>query len=338
MVFVHHAPPVPLPGYASDFGAVGVDLFLCISAYLITRLILFEHDQTGNFCLRSFFIRRALRIWPLYYAYATLACVFAVLLADLEPVKAGAWWLSHLSFSNNVMTAAQGYSPVPAAAHLWTIALEEQAYLLMPLVLTAFLAGGASSRRACQFCIGAILVLVVARTGLVLSGTEHPFIWVLPLRADAFLLGALAAVMTRHQEPKRHQLMFWGGLLLLALVLISLPLRGGAYQIMGYPLVAVGFTAILLSTVGCKSAAAGILGSAPARYLGKISYGIYVYHLAAILVVGRIAEGREWHAPWLVSAVAFAFTLALAAASYRFLERPFLLLKDRYTRVASRPL
>jgi peptidoglycan/LPS O-acetylase OafA/YrhL len=337
LVFLHHAPPLPLLAAIKPYGWVGVDLFLSISAFLITRLILLEHERTGSFSLRSFFIRRALRIWPLYLTFATFACLLGLFVLRLPLADVGAWWLSHLSFTNNVLTAVKGYSPVPFSSHLWTISLEEQAYMVMPLLLMAFAAGGFVRRHAILFCLGGVAVLMVARLALVLGGAEHPFIWVLPLRADSFLLGALAAILVRDRPVRSANLLLLCGALLMATVTLfpAIEVRG-PYQVYGYTLIAAGCTLVVLSTQG-RTILSPLLGCAPGRYLGKISYGVYVYHLVAIYAATRAVHMLGLQGPIVETAASLALTILVAGLSYRVLERPFLLLKERFAVVRSRP-
>ena len=124
-VLAHHAPAVPYLSHFQAYGWVGVDLFLSISAFLITRLIYLEHQVTGSFSVRNFYFRRALRIWPLYFSFVTVACFSTFLLGAVSASVAATSWLSHLIFSNNLLIAVKGYSTVSFTAHLWTISLEE---------------------------------------------------------------------------------------------------------------------------------------------------------------------------------------------------------------------
>ena len=337
LVFVHHAPTLPLLGTIKTYGWVGVDLFLAISAYLITHLIILEFRRTDTIALRSFFIRRALRIWPLYLVFATFACALSVATGASAPGETLGWWLSHLSFTNNVMTAVMGYSPVLFSQHLWTITLEEQAYLVMPLVLFAFLRSGASSKAALWAGAAFILVLMVARLALAIVGVEHPFIWVLPLRADPFIVGALAAILLANREAVTRPilLMAGGAALLCSVALFPSVETVGYYQVFGYTIVALACTAIVIAAQSDRFLT--ILGNRPMAYLGKISYGIYVYHLAALFAATRALELAGMGSSLAIFVLALLLTIVTAAISYRVLEKPFLKLKERFAVVQSRP-
>ena len=209
--------------------------------------------------------------------------------------------------------------------------------MVMPLLLSAFAASGAVRRHAVAFCLGSIGVLIIARLAISLADVPHPFIWALPLRADAFLLGALAAIASKGAKIPSPNLLLAVGVALMASIALMPPIeQSGGTQVLGYTVVAVGCTAIVLA-----SQAPGWLASAlacgPARYLGKISYGIYVYHLAALVIAAKLVLRLGVSSPAIEAALALGITIALAATSYRFLERPFLVMKEQFARVSSRP-
>lgn len=331
-VFVHHAPSIPGLGTIREYGWLGVDLFLSISAFLITRLLLLEYELTGAISLRSFYIRRALRIWPLYLGFATAACLISIGRVPLPTIAA--WWLSHLTFSNNLLTAARGYSPVLYSAHLWTISLEEQAYLVVPLAVLAFARSGWAPRQARMFALVTILVLIASRTAFYLTAVPHPFVWVLPLRGDAFLLGAVSAVFVHHGLKPRW---WWlpAGLALTCCATIFNP-PPSLYTVFGYTIAAAGCTAMVAGSQAPMFARSP-LAWAPMRYLGKISYGFYVFHIAALVIAGK-AVGLVGAPAWIAFPAGLGLTIASAALSYAVYEKPFLRLKERFEQVKARPV
>lgn len=186
-------------------------------------------------------------------------------------------------------------------------------------------------------CLAAAIMLLTARYAFVLAETPHPFIWVLPLRADAFILGAAAAILvSRDRIDGRVWMMAVGALALASVVLFPNIDQSGPYQIFGYLIVAVGATALVLGSQA-QGVNSSPLASSPMRYLGKISYGIYVYHLLAIAIAEKVRGVSGLH-PGIGFPLAFLVTIVIAAASYQWLERPFLKMKRRYERVESRPI
>ena len=143
LVFLHHSPVFPggsrVAASVKDMGWVGVDLFFVLSAYLLIALLHREHAATGATDFKKFFIRRALRIWPLFYVYVA-ACFLS-----LRRHRTARTWLRSRAgrsatcfFVDNFFTAFAGeYNPLNFTPHLWTIAFEEQIYLFIPLLFAA---------------------------------------------------------------------------------------------------------------------------------------------------------------------------------------------------------
>lgn len=342
LVFIHHAPPLPYLHELKSYGWIGVDLFLAISAFLLTRLLCIEWRSTGSISLTHFFIRRSLRIWPLFFFYATALCGFALVQGTNDVQEVFTWWLSFVSFSNNILTAVSGYSPIPYTAHLWTIALEEQAYLVLPVFLVAYLSTGGSHKSLILGALAVIFVLILTRSTISLAQVAHPFIWVLPLRADPFILGAVLAILFEKRDAPNP---FWplcaGLALLFGATFFESVDKPGSYQIIGYSVVALGCTLIVLA-MQSQSRLTRFLSLSGFRYLGKISFGIYIYHMLCIaigsnLVIAAGIESGGWYnlTTWSVSLV---LTIALSAASYRYFESSFLRLKTRYSTITSRPV
>lgn len=332
LVLFNHGPRVPGLGFFKDYGGLGVDLFLAISAFLITRLLVLEHERTGDIRLKSFYIRRALRIWPLYFTYVAAACLLTLLLGRLPWDQVIGWWLSHLSLSHNLLTAFKGWDGQPLFTnHLWTISLEEQAYLVIPVLVT--LAVGRNPAWLLRIAIGILCALIVARLAFTLIRVPFPAIWVLPLRGDAFLFGGLAGLLWG--KFRAGPWMLPVGVALFATASFFPPAdHPSLFQVFGYTFVALGCALIV---VGAVSLEGGFLASRPMRYLGKTSYGFYVFHLLALdLAIGRVRDlgaNEVWAVP-----LAALIAVIMAGMSYRWLETPFLRLKRRFELVQSRPI
>jgi len=340
LVFIHHSPNLSSSflGQVNEYGWIGVDLFLCISAFLLTRLLRLEFQRKEKIQIGKFFIRRALRIWPLYLSYATFVCVLAVFWYDQNATETVGWWLSHVTFTNNLMTALKGYSTVPFSSHLWTISLEEQAYLIMPFLLLAFMLSGSVPSHLKYFSLASLAVLIGARLGFFLNDAPHPFIWVLPLRADAFIIGAVAAIITEESRITRPITCMAIGILLMSSVVYFPNINEHSlYQVFGYTVVACGCVLVVVASQA-QMFHDSILASRPLRYLGKISYGIYVYHVICIAAVSKAMAyfGLSNHFGVLLAGL--LVTIMVSSISYYLLERPFLKLKERFQAVHSRPI
>ncbi|HET9355513.1 MAG TPA: acyltransferase [Sphingomicrobium sp.] len=252
-----------------------------------------------------------------------------------QPVKlAAGWMLSHLSFSANVLTAIEGFSPVPFTSHLWTMSLEEQAYFVIPMLLLA-VSRAKPSRRMVAMGAGAVLLaLTLGRCGLWLAGVSTDAIFVLPFRADGIVLGVAAALIFEDRALPDKRLCWAIAAVILSVVALSSIDQGmlGDAMLVGYSVAIGGCLAALLATVQSN------FTFRPIVYLGKISYGIYVYHLLMIRVAERGPEAAGVTSPVAVLALSVALTIAASAASYHLYEARFLRLKDRFAVVLSRPV
>jgi len=343
-VVVHHSHLMEshkLSSFKNFLGWFGVDLFLVLSAFLLTRLLLLEKDATGAVSISSFFVRRALRIWPLYLVFITAMLILGLATADGTVKSLIGWYLSHLTFTQNIEAAYRGYSSFPFSAHLWTIALEEQAYLLIPIITAGYLmrARSVPIERA---LVALSVAFIVVRLSVVLIGRTHPFVWVSPLRADTFLFGMYMGLSTTvgsstEANPRRAIAMFALAAIGLAVIeRIKPPGLSEITETIGYPIMAISCCLIIYG-VSLMPSLQRLLGSAPLRHLGKISYGIYVFHVLAIGQMTNLFDHFEIDGEVVRFVAILATTILAADLSYRFVEKPFLLLKRHFTIIQSRP-
>ena len=344
-VFRAHAAPRPMrasfpwlgpfaPVVDSVFraGLYGVDLFFVLSAFLITGLLMREAEAQGRIGIGAFYVRRALRIWPLYYA-AIAFFVFVVprIIVDDFP-------LPHVvGFSllvGNWANLIYG-TPKSVASPLWSISVEEQFYLAWPLLIAAF-----GVRRIPHIAVGALALTFAARAIIMLDGGRHDLWHNTFTRLDSIALGALIAVLTRRGVPSlsgRARVSLVGAGVLVWIVAAHLFFR--TMPQLSFPLVSLASAAMLVAAFDPPTGRASWLAQPWLVYLGRISYGLYVFHQFGIqLVVQRAPSLPNRTATMIVQlALAFGITVGLAALSYHFLERPFLKLKARVTMVPSRP-
>ncbi len=304
-------------------GWIGVQLFFVLSGFLITGILLDTRDSPTYY--RTFFTRRVLRIFPLYYLVLFVA--FVIVPFDMDvPASHGShqFWL--WTYTNNF--AAPFGKEEHAFPHFWSLAVEEQFYLVWPVVVR--LAG----RRGVAIIAPLAVVLAIAARIFARQhyGEEAAYMFT-PCRMDALALGALAAVMVRAPSPIFDKipplvLRLGGGLVVLAgLALGKLDRTGAPMQYAGYTIIALGFALLL---VGALSGSR-LLTARPLRRIGMYSYGMYVFSVPLHLFIGVPIVGASPSLPIAlvyVPAMA-AITFAVAAASYHFYERPFLALKAR---------
>jgi peptidoglycan/LPS O-acetylase OafA/YrhL len=321
-------------------GTFGVDLFFVLSSYLITELLLRERALRGFLDIKAFYIRRMLRIWPLYFIF-----LFAAYgLTFIAPTEGLTWW-HLLGFTFFVGNWVYFLAPVATvAAPLWSVSLEEQFYLIWPWVIRR---GG--PRRVALCAVGLMVFAMIVTLAL---GILHPnFDWVSKnsfTRVDGIAVGALLAVVLHGGTPTlsagARGALFAASMAVLLWVAHDFGLNHVPVALLplvtGWPLAALACGGILLSVLGSTGRWTAPLRAGPLVYLGRISYGLYVYHELLLKVAARVFPEHDSSPTQMLEYWAFGLcaTLPIAAASYRFIELPFLRLKRRrFTVVPSRP-
>jgi len=327
--------PVPwLWGAIAKSGAAGVDLFFALSAFLITSILLREREETGGISLRRFYLRRILRIWPLYF----LLIALGVVLAHTVAKQSLPWYYvaGYLLFVGNWVHAVFG-RPESICSPLWTVSIEEQFYLIWPLLMKML-----RRRGMIVAAIVTFLLATVCRLGFMLAGSSGGFIYYGSVsRCDSLALGILLALFADRLPRLRRGarwLLLAGGLLGWVASSAWLNEQPGPVDIrmvLGRLIVSLAAGAILYACLHSHSKL--VRGEWVVR-LGKISYGLYMLHLTGILIMLSV-----FHPVWgwqllATKALGFVMTVLLAMASYRWVESPFLHLKDKFATVLSRPV
>jgi peptidoglycan/LPS O-acetylase OafA/YrhL len=304
-------------------GGFGVDLFFALSAFLITSLLLREIEQRGALDVKGFYLRRALRIWPLYFGFLTAG--FALqFVAATDPLSV-ADFAAFLTFVGNWKIAATGY-PAAAFALLWSLCVEEQFYLLWPPVLSA-----ARKAPLASLAVGMIVLAVAAR--LIFGWLRLPdyALWCATItRLDPLAIGILVAAGWRPlARTPLVALTAGAATMVLGSWLSSLAPFGPAP---GYLVVALGCGLVLSGTLAIQ------IRPRLLAYLGKISFGLYVYHRSIVESVDHYLPVHSAALQLARAGLALGVTIAVSALSYRLYEAPFLRLKERFAHVQSRPV
>jgi peptidoglycan/LPS O-acetylase OafA/YrhL len=328
--------------YALTQGWTGVQLFFVLSGFLITGILL-DTQSAGNY-LSSFFARRLLRIFPLYYLTLFLAFVVLPAITLLPPTLAHdrahqAWFWFYLT--NWTVPYAAGPLAFP---QFWSLAVEEQFYLVWP-----FLLRHRSPASCLRLCLGvAAASLAIRVVMLAVYSPEYAIYSFSVTRMDALALGGAAAAALRIPSLcsrlfARRQRIWWasfavgiGG----ALVTGRYSLGTLAGQSVGYTFLAVAMALAVLAAAiadATPGARVALLRSRPLRTFGKYSYGIYVLHKSLHDFVGMPLMARlgldVTRSVWgtlAYEACGATASLAVAFASYHLFERHFLRLKDRF--------
>jgi peptidoglycan/LPS O-acetylase OafA/YrhL len=329
-VLLYHAGQTWLPG-----GLLGVDVFFVLSGFLITGLMIREFLSTGRIRLRRFWARRARRLLPALLLLLLGVAGYARWFAD--PSQLGRLRLDALATLGYVANwrfafSGQGYfqhfqAPSPLL-HMWSLGVEEQFYLLWPLLVVLVLRRRASLRLLLIISVaGAIgsAVLASVLTGhhvdpsRVYYGTDT--------RAQALLVGAALATWTALRpapvSERGRRLVRSVGLAGAGVLVATFMLVGGESSLLyrgGFLVVALAVAGLLSSIAWLpQSPQARLLGVAPLAYLGRISYGVYVWHWPLFLVLTSKRTGLDGVA---LLGVRFAVTLATAALSFHLVENP----------------
>ena len=335
-----------------EFGWAGVDLFLVLSSFLIFSLLIEERERSGKVAIRAFYIRRALRIWPLYFPFLVFAFLALPFLLPFYPHQASygttvtQQLLPFLTFTGNFSYALFYPSVSPLFGHLWTVCLEEQFYIWPPLLVFFF--APRLNLRVVALATGLLALAVLWRWYVVATGIVYPMVWVNPLsRLDPFVLGGLAALLV-HQHPhwfRPRPVVGWllaaAALIMIVLVAYFPNINASEHVVWQLLLVDLAATCLVLATFPLQGLTTA-LSSRPLPFLGKISYGLYVFHTASVGLIIYLNLHRQFGATplsYLVGlAAALAVNIAVATASYRLYEAPILKLKRRFEVIHSRPV
>lgn len=328
----------------AGYGLFGVDLFFVLSGFLITGLLVEAKGSPGYF--RNFYARRTLRIFPLYYF--VLACLLLVLPALTQPTpwldaaRSQQVWLWTYT-SNFYIASTSSWASLTYFSHFWSLAIEEQFYLVWPVVVFA-----CSTHALERVCVGVILFAAVLRVGLALAGVSELSISVLtPCRVDTLCMGAFIALRIRRRGSFKLWVQrsgVWAVALALALLCwMALGALAGSvkpvfHQLRGTLLAAFFGALILVALKPPTNVASRALQGRFLRFFGKYSYGLYVYHglLTWYLMESRTDERLfDWLGdPWLVIGgrvvVGVGVSLTIAVLSYHLLEKRFLQLKRHF--------
>jgi peptidoglycan/LPS O-acetylase OafA/YrhL len=322
LVIGYHAFNWPRNG-----GDVGVGIFFVLSGFLITTLLLEEFAATQTIRLRRFYARRALRLFPLLYlvlVVIALSIPFMSSPTDRSLYAHSLLWCA-LYVGDFFGVIGRFHALAPATGHLWSLAVEEQFYLVWPALLL-WLVRGKRSARLLRYVWGFSVVAILVRAGLLVDGKT---IWTLPsTHADALLAGCGLAILRRQG---RLVWMMARPLLLPGVVALALALVVFSPRIQ--PTVALGAGYILIALLGlglvvvALGGAAPLLAGRPLVYCGRISYGLYVMN--PVLLAG--ADATLTGLPhWLRIVAAIVASFLLAAASRQWFEGYFLGLKHRF--------
>lgn len=320
-VIWHHTAATHYTDWRADFGSMGMNMFFAISGFLITTLLLREQARHGRIDLGAFYIRRVLRIFPLYFGTLLLYIALVGLLERHTPY--GQAFFANLpyflTFTSNLFVPLDGRVIFYFS---WSVATEEQYYLVWPWLLVL-----------CATPLRALWPLGLGLLGLVmLDVMGQPVPKIMPI---AIVCGSMLAVLLH--LPRGHAWLRpvlggqWAALAWAALLLTSMVLRGV------HPLVPPVIMALLVTSCVIRDdhSLRAFLNWKPLAYLGTISYGLYMLHMLGKNFTVKLL-GLFFAVPQLPAGTVFLITtlltIGLASLSFRYFESYFLSLKSRHQR------
>jgi peptidoglycan/LPS O-acetylase OafA/YrhL len=300
-VVCHHVFSTLFPGQSA------VVLFFVLSGFLITWLLETEIEQSGKLKLLSFYTRRARRLLPAFYVWWVISMAIAIGIFHFIPV--------------NLVAAGLFVSDFFQARHLdgmfyeisWSLSIEEQFYLLWPLVLIAF-----RNRKRLQLTIWFTVVLIQV-TRLVFGYTHSVYIYnSFHTRADALLVGCSTALWLK-SKPSLPPWVFARFAWLIPIAAFVASLSKNDHLITAIGLTVAAYASVLL-IIQMAASAPKFLNSPFVRFLGKISYSLYLYHLLVLMCLDLHNKTVSFF--WR-DVLAVPLSIAVASASYWLIERPF---------------
>lgn len=323
-VMLHHFVPMSFNG-----GYFGVTVFFVLSGYLITGLLLAEWDQRGGIDFRAFYARRALRLYPALVAVVVVFTLVAALVG--HPGVSNQQFLlgdgTSLIYVNDFIQSAwtlgggaQWFAPT------WSLGVEEQFYLLWPIVLVVLLRRTDAQRIFRWLLVVALSAAILYPAIVQMIGTGwmyySPIGSLLPLMA-----GCGAVFIRRHPSPVSAAL----AAILLIGAMLQAPWVTAPSLWHGYvQVVALGATVLILFLT--RPGGWAPLRWAPLVWLGRRSYGVYLVHMPMLYVFLRLVPYRD---PWIYALLVATTSILIAALLYRCVERPFLVRKAAFVRATA---
>ncbi|WP_269045914.1 acyltransferase family protein [Paenarthrobacter sp. Z7-10] len=332
-VLVYHLHARLLPG-----GYLGVDVFFVVSGFLITTLLLHERSTTGRISLAQFWLRRARRLLPALLVVVLVSTALGFLIGKDLLVGIARQTLGAVTFSNNWLEIAAGssyfaHTSPQLFANFWSLAVEEQFYLLWPFGFLLLMWGVRSRRARIGTAIGCALASAALMAVLFVPGTDATRVY---YGTDTHAFGLMTGValafawsggtsmnLSRPNWLKRRVFVGLGALALLVWFMFVLdPASSLAYR--GGILLACVLAAVLILTLLEGTGPLQSMMNHPVLvWIGQRSYGIYLWHWPALLISDALAPraigSAEW---WIARIIALATTVVAAALSYRYLEQP----------------
>ena len=325
-----------------EFGWIGVDLFFVLSGFLITDILVCSQSDKNYF--RNFYARRFLRIFPLYYGTLIIFFLLSPYLFSRENShiyqfyhQNQAWFWSDLQ---NWLFVKKGMDSTPYLSHFWSLAVEEQFYILWPLMIY-FMKDLKKMRKII------VILILAALTARIYIWSQYPLDLVkyycnTLTRMDSILMGCFLSIHIKEGKEISNKILFGTVAFCLAFFAIgitlgkSLEVTNPFFSTIGYSIVSLFFASVLYIFVKKEFLLVTWLKHSPIlNYIGKISYGIYVFHIPIYLISSSVLMNTflnqygmsSIQALFCIATISLVITLIISSLSFYFLEKPILSLK-----------
>ncbi len=335
--------------FISAAGPHGVVFFFVLSGFLITYLLLVEKEVSGSVSVKKFYVRRILRIWPLYYLIVALGFFVLPHLSWWDIPKQEVFFMQH--FTINLVCylflfpnlAVSIYDrAVPNIGQAWSIGVEEQFYIIWPLLMKFF-------KNAWRMMIVFFLAILAVKAAFMLvADNSNQYIKIISRflatsKIESMALGGLGAYVLYHQKNAWLKIVFSVPAQILAyvsvpIVVLFAPVSFGNMTHLAF---SVAFLIIILNVAANENGILKLKGRV-LDYLGKISFGIYMYHIICITftiyaldAIFGFAQKLTFIESGLIYLVSISLTIFISSMSYEFFEKRFIQRKKKFTTVIS---
>lgn len=325
-------------------GKLGVILFFVLSGFLITYLLMQERKETNTISIKDFYIRRILRIWPLYYLIV-LAGLFIMPQMHFFDIPS---WTDHMhsSFGLKVFlfmifvpnVAQSLILPIPYIGQCWSVGVEEQFYLIWPVLIKRV------KDKVVNMLFGVIIFYLILRFSFIFLHNAFPTknvfeilnnFWENYFNIDCMAIGGIAAFILFKDKQKIIKILFSIYTQIIVYLLLILMFSFGVkLEYFAYEPYAILFAIMLLNLAGNKKSILN-LEFKFLSYLGKISYGLYMYHQIAIVITIKVLYNFGFN-NMLINYIAGALlSIVIATLSYELIESKFIKRKLKYSKIVS---
>lgn len=333
------------------FGQLGIILFFVLSGFLITYLLLEEHRRTQTIAIKDFYKRRILRIWPVYYLIVILSLFvfpkigFMDIPGFTEHIDQDFWIKAsaYLTFLPNV--AYDAYEHIPYATQTWSVGVEEQFYLLWPVLMLFAI----KRNKIMPVLLGTIGIYLAVKIAVIIPyaqdmsnlKAEKLWLFVDHFSIDCMAIGGIAAYVLFNKKEKILNILFNKYLqVAMYIVLAIVTVKGLVLPWFNQEWYALIFAVLILNLAANKKSIVN-LEYKPLNYLGKISYGLYMYHNIVLIIVLKLIMMYNWIDLGTIAGsityqlVSIGITVIVSAISYEYFEKWFLAAKSRFAKVQS---